>query len=326
MVVVQLTGGLGNQMFVYSFAMALQKNTDFEIKLDVNSYKNKKHRKLNIVEILPENKPIEFLSTKERFYFLITSALKTHLLFYRLNYYLLKFMSKFLGIKKPIKNKLLELSHDTFHPEFFRCKNWSYFIGNYFQNIKYFENIKDKISDTFKLNMSMNEENQKMKNLILSSKNSLMLHIRRGDYLTWDDAIILDYKYYQKALLEFLTKCPRSCEEEIEKIRIFVFSNDPKWVRDEFIPNLFLEVKNHFEFIVVDINDEDGGAFDLELMKTCQHQIIANSSFSFWAAYLNPNPNKIIIAPSKFFYSAGDSRLIPDDWIKINPINGEAIN
>ena len=151
--------------------------------------------------------------------------------------------------------------------------------------------------------MPFDEENQLILDKILET-NSVSLHIRRGDYVSLDyvnkihGVCALDY--YKRAI-EYITK-------RVNPPHFFLFSDDIDWV----VENLKME----HPFTVVDIN-KGKGWLDMNLMKQCKHNIIANSSFSWWGAWLNENPQKIIIAPEKWTARKQKCDIVPLGWVKL---------
>jgi hypothetical protein len=179
------------------------------------------------------------------------------------------------------------------------------YLTGYWQSYKYFELIRDDLAYIFK---PLHLDNYS-KELIekLKKNNSLSLHIRRGDYVTNFRANIFhglcDLDYYNKAVNYI------RCIKQVDLICIF--SDDIDWVKQ----NLFIEGVDIIyisEFVIDHIQE-------FEIMKQCQHNIIANSSFSWWAAFLNSNPEKIVIAPKKWFndQSINTSDLCPQEWIRL---------
>ena len=120
----------------------------------------------------------------------------------------------------------------------------------------------------------------------MQNTNSVSLHIRRGDYLTVSDVYggICTPEYYEKAM--------KQMEEWHPDCHFFVFTNDTKWVKENY------HQKN---LTVVEGNDEDAGYIDLYLMTRCKHYILANSSFSWWGCYLSTSKDKKVIAPKQWF-------------------------
>jgi hypothetical protein len=139
---------------------------------------------------------------------------------------------------------------------------------------------------------------------ITSAAVPVSFHVRRGDYTAGDSYAACPADYYRRAAdaLSQQTGQPLTC---------FVFSNDPTWASD----NLSL---GH-ETVIVDLNDEATGHFDMALMAACTHNVIANSTFSWWGAWLNPNPDKTVIAPAQWFAKdkLHNPDLCPPEWLRL---------
>ncbi len=176
----------------------------------------------------------------------------------------------------------------------------SYYISGCFQSMRYFKDIFNEIARDFTLKIPLNAKNSKTLEKIRSCE-SVCLHVRRGDYLKPDiiNLIgIVGLDYYKRAI-EFIS-------QRVSNPKFFVFSNDIAWARD----NLGIEA------VFVDWNDQEN-YFDLELMRNCKHNIIANSTFSWWGGALNENPHKIVIAPKVWFKALPYDDIVPDGWIKL---------
>jgi glycosyltransferase involved in cell wall biosynthesis len=178
-----------------------------------------------------------------------------------------------------------------------------YFSG-FYQTEKYFSAFREKILREFTLKLPLNAVNLKILDEIKKT-SSVSLHIRRTDYLSPTVPMeVLDLDYYKRAIDYIM--------QHVSDPHFFVFSDDPQWVKD----NLKIMAPHTF----VDVNDGSHGYFDLELMRNCKHNIIANSSFSWWGAWLNENFAKIVVSPNKWFKPTaveygGD--IIPETWIKL---------
>ena len=178
------------------------------------------------------------------------------------------------------------------------------YLHGYWQSEKYFAAIADRIRADFSFPEFTNTQNADMAARIQGS-NAISLHVRRGDYVALAAHVLCDQAYYEAALarvLEGLEGTPT----------VFVFSDDPDWAKE----NLPLPC----EKVVVDFNGPDTDFEDMRLMTLCQHNIIANSSFSWWAAWLNQNPEKRVTGPAQWF---GDPKLhnpdiLPDSWHRID--------
>ena len=151
-------------------------------------------------------------------------------------------------------------------------------------------------------------DSQNKKNLHVKEKIekciSISLHIRRGDYVSNIAHGTCDLSYYRKAVEYFINLYGKNLE-------IFAFSDDPSWVKN----NLKLPVNINF----ITHNYSDNNYEDLRLMSCCNHNIIANSSFSWWGAWLNTNPNKIVIAPKLWYANQKieNRDITPKDWLRI---------
>lgn len=180
--------------------------------------------------------------------------------------------------------------------------NGNTYIFGYFQTEKYFKHLRKELLEDFTLKTPLNEENVKMLTKIKST-NSVSIHVRRTDYLLQHKKIAYDLSdsdYFPKAIAYI--------GERVKNPHFFIFSDDIAWCKKN------LNIK--YEHTFVELNDESNGVFDLELMKNCKHNIIANSTFSWWGGWLNENPDKIVVAPALWFRK-GDNQTVPDDWVRI---------
>ena len=178
------------------------------------------------------------------------------------------------------------------------------YLHGYWQSEAYFTHIADQIRRDFAFPPLRDPLNTAMADRITSTP-SISLHVRRGDYLTLNAHVLCDQSYYEAAL----ARITRNMDTDPT---VFVFSDDPQWAKD----NLPLP----FDKVVVDFNGPDTDYEDMRLMSLCQHNIIGNSSFSWWAAWLNLNPDKMVAGPARWF---GDPKLsnpdiLPEGWLKID--------
>ncbi len=315
MLVVKIDGGLGNQMFVYAFAMLL-KQKGYEVGLDTSWFESIKNIKpfdngiakdtTRKLELTNYNISIPIIENFDsRLFF------KTHDSNFLLKKKINKFMPKPFR-KNPYKfniNDDLKLVEKMKEDKPFFYDN-SYFSG-FFQSLTYIDSIKDHIANEFKAKSNLSKEILNIKEMILDTEQSVFLHIRRGDYLLLKDRgyIQLSSKYYNEALSIMCKK--------LTKPHIFIFSNDIKWCKQEFLKNIDKALINQATFDFIDKNDEGNAFEEIELMRSCKNAIIANSTFSWWAAYLINNPQKTIIAPSKVFISSTKERMAdfyPKEW------------
>lgn len=284
MIVVKLFGGLGNQMFQYATAknLAIQHNT--KLYLDISWYSNiRKGTKRNF----------------DLYNYSISGELPSKSLKRKLIIYNNRFL-KYL----PFPRKLRAFSEISFSydPVLTTLKNDIYLNG-YWQSYLYFNDSRKTLLDEFIPNkkLSINEDLQRK---IISDSSSVAVHIRRTDYLSNPHHPVCEIEYYLKAEKIIL--------ESLKNPTFYIFSDDPDYVQQN------IKFKNKTVNIVQG-KDTFSSVEDLCLMSMCSNQIIANSSFSWWGAWLNINPNKIVIAPSRWFADEkiDTKHLCPTEWIKL---------
>ena len=276
---VKIKGGLGNQMFQYAFIKALSLLNSCDGLIDLSFYEK---------EINELDKKI----SKHTFQL------------DNFNISLNKINKRPFLILIPFLNTIYEFKPATVFDINLIKKRRSnkYYIG-YFQNESYFKEFRSEILKEFTLKTKLNEHNTEMLQQIKQT-NSVSVHVRRGDYLNLENIFSsCSLDYYQKSIEYIVSK--------IKNPHFYLFSNDIEWVTK----NLRID----YPFTIVDINDADTGYYDLELMKNCKHNIIANSSFSWWGAWLNENPNKIVVTPKEWYVNKkyGTSDINCVEWVKI---------
>lgn len=294
MIIVKLQGGLGNQMFQYAIGRKLSLLNKTKLKLDLNFLLDRTPRSnftyrdynLNIF-----NLKLDFATQDEIKPFInyLDSKIKRKIYAYL-----------FLGKN----NKYISEKQFTCDPSIFKLTGNIYLDG-YWQTEKYFADIKDILYREFTIKYPQDIISREISNRIESTQ-SVSIHIRRADYVqnqvTYNIHGICDLDYYYN--------CINSLLDKIQNPHFFIFSDDPQWVKE----NLKLDYPMTF----VDHNDASKNYEDLRLMSQCQHNIIANSTFSWWGAWLNQNPNKIVYVPPKWFsdQTRDTKDIIPETWIK----------
>lgn len=294
MIIVELNGGLGNQLFQYAAAKSLALYKQQKLLLGINSYYREELPDLEVPRDfvlknftgITDETILEYTNeAKELYPFLIPKKIQKLLPAYKRNIY-----------KEP---------HFHFDKNFLKSKKNVYLKGAW-QSEQYFKRYSSEIVNLLQLNPEVLSKNIELYQKNICSANAVGIHIRRGDYLRkpqileWHGVLSIDY--YKKAI--------SLLQNKLSNIQLFYFSDAPDWVANELIPNLPGTIVSSPDFTQYD---------DFYLMSKCQHNIIANSSFSWWAAYLNPNPNKIVIAPKKWFNKApyNTKDLFPQEWILI---------
>ncbi len=289
-IIIKLQWWLWNQMFQYAYVKALSLRNKQDFKLDFFEYKT--YFRPYELEIFDIEK--NYASKKQTpFYENLYSK----------NKYIWYLLTKFKNICKKLNKKDYIEKQFNFDSDFFNIKFW--YIQWYFQTEKYFIDFENEIRKNFEFIIPPSKKNQKTIQII-NNYNSVSIHIRRWDYVTNPKANNVHWTcslaYYQKAIEVIKTK--------INNPVFFIFSDDIKWVKD----NLKIE-KAYY----IDWNNADKNYEDMRLMSLCKHNIIANSSFSWWGAWLNKNQEKIVIAPNKRFNDNKKNYcdIVPQKWIKI---------
>lgn len=303
MIIIRIQAGLGNQLFQYASTRALSIHLKTNLKVDTSFYNDRQNK--NAYRLDKFNLPITVADRTE------CNRLKNPdniPLFFRL----LKRMGiKFSAYYKKthiFEKDVLRLLKSNHKP------TNDYYVEGWLANEIYFKNYRDILLNEICSDQVLSNKNLSIQEKIKNS-NSVAVHIRRGDFLTNTYFKLLPKEYYTKAI----SKALRSIEAPV----FYFFSNDPHWVKTEFsdIPNArFIE-----ENSVADTDYSTiGDITDLMLMRTCKHQIIANSTFSWWGAWLNENPYKQVYYPAVYFNNAKAQKqyeknsFIPANWIKIH--------
>ena len=288
MVIVKLIGGLGNQLFQYALGRKLSHRLSTTLKLDITAYASDPLRDYSLS---PFNIKAQFASTKE--------LAPYHSKLFR---YMPR-LSQLLRL--PFGWTLLQENRVNLFDSRIESVSGNVYLKGYWQSERYFADIAETIRQEFAVTAPLSGRNAELAGHIQECQ-SVSLHVRRGDYVTNPVTKqahgICSLAYYDRAVAHIASSVSRPI--------FFVFSDDPAWVRE----NLILPFPTH----IVDHNDSDHGYEDIRLMSLCSYHIIANSSFSWWGAWLNNAFDKIVIAPKIWFRSdIPTTDLIPDKWVKL---------
>lgn len=290
MIIIKIIGGLGNQMFQYAAGRRLAIKHDTTLKLDISGY--------SVGEgITPRDYELKVFNIQENF-----ATAPEIQRFRKFDKSILKrispALSEALRSKRYIKEK-----HYHFDPKILDLPDDVYMDG-YWQSEKYFKNVENKIREEFSFKVKPQAQNQKLLKQIEKS-SSVSLHIRRGDYVK-NPAV---KKILENLGLDYYQETVSMIAKKIANPHFFVFSDDIGWVKKH------LNLK--YPTVFIGHNKGPKSFEDLRLMSQCKHNIMANSSFSWWGAWLNEYPKKIVIAPKRWFADKRNtSDLIPDNWIK----------
>ena len=291
MIITKLMGGLGNQMFQYAAGKALAWNHGVECKTDL-SFLNADPKGLYTqrkFELDIFQNPISVIKETELKNFLVKHNSQFNILLNK-------------AFPFVCKNHFITEKGHQYQSDFFNTSKDTY-ISGFWQSEKYFKNHESKIREVFTIKKNLIEDTHKWLDQIKHT-NSVSVHIRRGDYINLSSANsfhgICSNEYYEEAL--------KFIGSKIKEIVFFVFSDDIEWCKANFKINFPV----HFV-------ETDSAYKEMYLMQNCVHNIIANSSFSWWSAWLNSNENKIVIAPKKWFNdeNINTKDIVPESWIKI---------
>lgn len=290
MVIAELKGGMGNQLFQYAAGIALARHLNTELKVDITSLDTPDvilgtYRKYALSNLLQPPAIVYANELKS----IVPSGIQRYLSFIKTNGF-----------------KIYREKYFHYNPAFWNLKGSVYLSGN-FQSEKYFQPFINDVINSIQFGDIFFSEKEKDMISILKSGESVSVHVRRGDYVSnkiANDVLgALPLNYYEEGMKHI---------KDMRDIKtVLIFSDDINWAKAnlKFIENSFF----------MEATGANRDLIDFCMMQNCSHNIVANSSFSWWAAYLNPNPDKIVIAPKRWFNKAPyDTKdLIPENWIRI---------
>jgi hypothetical protein len=291
MIIVKLIGGLGNQMFQYAAGKALALRHHTEVKVDTIELESdpegkftKRHFELGIFE-----SKITIASKEEVNAFSNLGGSKIKREFQRRFPFL---FSRLMAVE----------SGTPYHPEFTKYPKHTYLSG-FWQSELYFKDVAQDIKKDFTFGAKIIDRNKELATKILGV-NSVSVHVRRGDYVSNANA----HQFHGLCSLDYYNQAVSMIAEKQGAIELFVFSDDIAWCKEN--------LKYDFPIYFVETNDAHS---DMYLMTLCKHNIIANSSFSWWGAWLNNHSQKIVVAPKQWIVdpSVNTKDIIPQSWIKL---------
>ena len=295
MIICNIQGGLGNQMFQYALGRSISLECKIEVRFCIDSIDHyQSHNGFELHRAFGIN--VRMASTNE---------LKQVLSFGRSHPYLRRALAReelatFRGSRFILDS---ESGYDSSLMDSLGCDAY---LHGYWQSERYFLKHANQIREDFSFVRPLDNKNAALLNQIQAG-NAVSIHIRRGDYISNPKALaihgVCGLEYYRRSI-EFI-------ESQVKNLHFFVFTDDVKWVKQELL--------NHYpKMTVVDHNLGVDSYRDMQLMSACSHHIIANSSFSWWGAWLNSSTTKIVIAPKHWFANGREAYdLIPDSWVRI---------
>jgi len=292
LIISRILGGLGNQMFQYAAGRALSLRLNEAMFVDLGEFAD-----------YPLHQGFELSGVFQCHAQIATENEVRNVLGWRSSQYMRRLL---------LKPQLIWLRGTTFvaEPHFhywpaFNAINSSCYLSGYWQSEKYFKTVADTIRQDFSFRHSLQPRNLALSQQ-MAACTAVSLHVRRGDYVsdakTHSNHGLCSLDYYSDAVAYIAGRLTAPC--------FFIFSDDIDWCREHL--NL------DFPVIYIDHNKGADSHLDMQLMSLCDHHIIANSSFSWWGAWLNASAEKIVIAPKRWF-AAGHRTddLIPPEWIRL---------
>lgn len=283
MIVVKLIGGMGNQMAQYAFGRYLSELHGVPLKLDIGAFEQYKlHRySLGHLNILED--------------FATVQDIRNLIVAYRDDapYYARTVLAEW-AINPEFDPRRVDLNVLKAGP--------NVYLDGYWGSEAHFKPIEALLRQTLSVRTPLAGQNLHMADSIQAC-NAVSVHYRRGDYVTNPDCLVTSEDYYRQAV--------KHIADRVENPHFFIFSDEPQWLRENF--------RISHPFTVVDINNAETNYEDMRLMNLCQHNIIANSTFSWWGAWLNANPAKIVVAPYRWFKRSdfNEASITPPGWIRL---------
>jgi hypothetical protein len=287
-IITEINGGLGNQMFQYAAGRALAIKSNTALKLDISAMRKYDLRKFEL----------------DRFNISATVAKTPDLPLSRRRDPVARLLQRVFpgrGAEKVIAETGMRFNADII------ASGDNTYLSGYWQSEKYFLAVADVIRKDFSLKSAMSDRRRDILRQINAAEIPVSLHVRRGDYVSNPKANAV----HGTCAPEWYHRAMTRMEDRLGDVTYFVFSDDPAWAR----ANLPTLNKIHF----IDPADDGRDAEDMHLMAACRAHIVANSTFSWWGAWLNPREDKHVIAPREWFKSpAHDATdLVPERWERL---------
>lgn len=285
MIVIEASGGLGNQMFQYALYKKLE-SMNKDVALDTSFFRSKQ----NLRELEIGVFGVQYKSITDDEAACIRGYGYQDTIFDKIRYKLL-----------PKKYSIYRDKIEMFQPEIMEMDN--VYLSGYWQCEKYFNDIRSVILKEYTFPEQARSKTEDLCKEI-QHNNSISIHVRRSDYLEEQNlkvyGNICTEKYYKNAVAYM--------EKHVKEPHYYVFTDDVEWTKDFFAGS---------RYTIVDQNRGKDAYVDMFLMSQCKHNIIANSSFSWWGAWLNENPDKIVVSPNKWLNNHKEAAIFCDDFIRI---------
>lgn len=292
MIITQVIGGLGNQMFQYATARALAIRLNTDLLLDIAAYDAKKmHQGFELQRIFNIHAGIANSEDVRR----------------------VLGWQAFPGVGRLLRHRIFSRfrSGTWFaEPHYFYWDGLSHateecYLSGYWQSERYFADAAAILRAEFAFTLPASEQNARLAQQI-EAANSISLHVRRGDYVSNNKS----HAVHGSCSPEYYRRAVQYMAQQVADPHFYIFSDDMEWVRQE--------LRLPFPCKYVENNRGSESYNDMRLMSLCKHHIIANSTFSWWGAWLNSSPQKIVIAPERWFVDDRNTAdLYPKGWIRL---------
>lgn len=277
---IKLSGGLGNQMFQFATGYSVARKNDVKLSLDLRRFTRRQdHNGFELQKVFDIHSKVNFLDSSLFFCLINVKELlhKIDITYSKFNEPHFHYTNKILNISKHSK------------------------LNGYWQSELYFKDYTEEIKKIFSFSTQLDEKNLSIANEI-KQNNSISIHIRRGDYL------LINNSNHNTDLKKYYLRAIQNTSKFYSSPKYFIFTDDPIWVSKNFTLD--------YSSKIININQGERSFLDMYLMSLCKSNIIANSSFSWWGAWLNDNKNKVVYAPKNWFKNKKicTEDLIPKSW------------
>lgn len=292
MIIVKLIGGLGNQLFQYAAGRRLAHMHGTELKMDVSHLGNPAYHTVRHYELSPFRIKQAFATSEDLDKFNKPDSLMS------------RAINRVMRRDTELSKSCIREKHYHFDAHILGLPDDIYLDG-YWQSERYFADAADLIRADLTVAAPAEGRNRQLLEQI-GTCNAVSVHVRRGDYVTDRHTA----QYHGSCAMDYYHRAIRHVAEATANPVLFVFSDDPDWVR--------VNLRAPYPINIVDHNGPERCVEDLRLMSACRHHILANSSFSWWGAWLDPRPEKIVVAPEQWFRRADINTvdLLPAGWVR----------
>jgi len=299
MIITRLIGGLGNQLFQYAVGRAVATRTNTPLLFDASGFANYELRRyeldgFNVCAQLASDAQLACVGVTAGETPSLLESIKRRFL-------------RHSAPKLPLQEPILREASFTYDARIEQVQA-SIYLDGYWQSERYFSAIRAQLLQELTLKSNWGPGNEDMFGQVQAAgAGAVSLHVRRGDYVTNAHTA----SYHGVCSLDYYRAAVAYIAERVAAPHFFIFSDDHDWVREN--------LQTGFPTTFVAVNSADNGIYDMMLMKSCNHHIIANSSFSWWGAWLNPSTEKLVVAPQQWFKEADKdtSDLIPSGWVRL---------